>query len=179
MMAGRRRLCQNIRIMGRRIIQRKRRRMECCQRLQGIQTCRILWRHIRKLFTIKNFPMISTWASRVEGPRDCKKHSHFALFCIFHTLWHLIYLVRNQITIKASRLFDSWMLLRYFLEKVQLVLHGGQDQIILTFLIVLRFLLDVATRSLRCLRPLVILLVIMLDLSIILSFAHLCSFEVS
>jgi len=70
------------------------------------------------------------------------------------------------------------MLLRYFLEKVHLVLHGGHDQVVLPFLVVLRFLLYVATRPLGRLWPLVVLLVIMFDLAIVFSFAHLCSFEV-
>ena len=79
----------------------------------------------------------------------------------------------------TSGVFDARMLLWYFFEEVQFVLHWGENQIILTFLIVLWFFLYAASGTLWSLRSFVYLLVFMLKFAIFLAFAHLCSLEIA
>lgn len=71
------------------------------------------------------------------------------------------------------------MLFRDLLKEVQLVLHRGYYQVVLSLLVVLRFLFCSVARPFRCLRSLVDLLAeVMLDLPHLLFFYQLATLEI-
>ena len=125
---------------------------------------------------------------KVEEDPDCT-HSHCAFFCItlyhYYTTFFWIRLLKyNLLSEKldhsgCSGVFNTGMLFWYFFEEVQLVLHWGENQIVLAFLIILWFFLYIAPGTLWSLRPFVYLLVFMFKFAIFLTFAHLCSFEIT
>lgn len=74
---------------------------------------------------------------------------------------------------------DTGMLLRYFLEEVEFVLHWGHDKIVFSLFVVLWLFFSGIPWSLGCLWPFVDLLTLMLDPSAFLSFGHLAPLKVS
>jgi hypothetical protein len=70
------------------------------------------------------------------------------------------------------------VLLGDLLEEVELVLHGGDDEVVLALLVVLRLLLGGVARALRGLRPLVDLLVVVLGPPHFLLFDQLAALEI-
>ena len=71
------------------------------------------------------------------------------------------------------------MLLGYFFEELQLVLHRCDYQVVLSLFVVLRLLFGSVPGPLRGLGSLMSLLIVVLDLADLLSFAHLAAFVVS
>lgn len=73
----------------------------------------------------------------------------------------------------------AWMLLWYFFHDVDFLLHGGHDQVVLSFLIVFRLHFICVPRSFWSLGPLMPILKLMLDADNLLSAHHLTPLEIS
>lgn len=70
------------------------------------------------------------------------------------------------------------MILGGFLEKVQLVLHRGDDQVVLSLLVVLRLLLGSVSGALGGLRAFMDFIIFVLDAANFLFFYELTAFEI-